>query len=152
MSTNNTRPDGWTSSDAAGLQVLPGLVSYDEVTGSSAITHAHRFTVAQAANYYVWPATHGTATAGSMPLGARLRLKASFDISGFSTPGQRLLQALKTYGLIMADNGGTGMVTGTNDARWGNYDSTIRTQMVTALSAVNMQDDMDIVTLGYGEP
>ena len=131
MKTNNTRPDGWTSSDAAGLQVLPGLVQYDEVMGPDPITHAHRITLNWSSSQsplYVWPATHsaGSWSATNPPLGTRLRLKASKDISSAGPHARKVLQAMKDYGVIFADNGGHGMITGTNDPRWGNYDSPIR--------------------------
>lgn len=153
MKTNNTRPDGWTSSDAAGLQVLPGLVQYDEVTGNGPITHAHRVTLNFSASVpplYVWPATHyaGNYSPTHPPLGARFRLKANRDISGFGPNAQRLLQSMKTYGIIFADNGPNGMVTGTNDARWGDYDSPIRTEFAVAMSALTF-NDFEVIQLGW---
>jgi len=153
MKTNNTRPAGWTSSDAAGLQVLAGLVQYDEVTGSVPITHAHRLTLNNSANtspLYVWPATHNAGSTSSThpPLGARFRLKASKDISSFGPHAQKLLQAMKTYGLIFADNGPNGQVTGTNDTRWGAYDSPIRTEFSVAMGALTF-NDFEVVPLGW---
>jgi hypothetical protein len=153
MKTNRTRPEGWTSSDAAGLQVLPGLVQYDEVTGAAPITHAHRMTLNFAANtlpYYVWPATHAAGNYSNIhpPLGARFRLKPSTDISRFGPHAQKLLQAFKTYGVIFADNGPNGQITGTNDARWGDYESAIRTEIAVALESLSFSD-FEVVTLGW---
>jgi hypothetical protein len=153
MKTNNTRPDGWTSSDAAGLQVLPGLVQYDEIMGTGPITHAHRFTLNFSANtapLYVWPATHyaGAYSATHPPLGTRFRLKASKDISFAGPHAQKLLQSMKDYGLIFADNGPNGQITGTNDARWGNYESPIRVEIATALGGLTF-NDFEVVQLGW---
>ena len=153
LKTNNTRPEGWTSSDAAGLQVLPGLVQYDEVMSADPIAHAHRMTLNMSANtppLYVWPATHaaGSWSADHPPLGARLRLKASKDISAFGPNAQKILQSMKDYGVIFADNGPNGMVSGTNDARWGNYDSPIRTEIVIAFSQITL-GDFEVVQLGW---
>ncbi len=113
----------WTSADAAGLPILPGLVRYDEVT-SGAINHALRFTVPATWAAFVPPATHWAQTnSGSpIPMGMRLRLKASFDISGFSAENQVILTAMKKYGLILADNGSAIYVTGTSDSRWNDSD------------------------------
>jgi len=120
LSSNARRPEGWTSADAAGLAIFPGLVRYEEVYSGSEIRHAFRMTV-RSTNGYVWPASHraGT-TSGALPLGARLRLKASVDISGYSPALQRIFRAMKTYGLIVADNGADMYVTGTMDGRWNN--------------------------------
>ena len=105
MNRNDRRPDGWTSADAAGLAILPGLVRYDEVYGSAEIGHAFRFTV-RATNGYVYPASHRAgSTTGALPMGARLRLKASKDISRFPPDAQKIFRAMKKYGLIVADNG-----------------------------------------------
>jgi hypothetical protein len=115
---NGRRPEGWTSADAAGLAILPGLVRYDEVFGPDPIRHAFRFTV-QSTNGHVYPASHTAgSTAGALPMGARLRLKASKDISGFPASLQKIFQAMKTYGLIVADNGTNMYVTGAYDTRW----------------------------------
>ena len=97
----------WTSADAAGLPILPGLLNYDEVA-SGAIHHAIRFTAPQTRDAYVWPARHdGVSLTGLQypPMGQRFRLKADFDISSYSPTNQVILQALKTYGMILADNG-----------------------------------------------
>jgi len=153
MKTNKTRPDGWTSSDAAGLQVLPGLVQYDEVVGPDPITHAHRITLNFSSSQpplYVWPATHaaGSWNATNPPLGARLRLKASKDISFAGPHARKVLQAMKDYGVIFADNGGHGMITGTNDARWGDYESPIRVEFASAFSQVSLSD-FEVIQLGW---
>ncbi len=120
MKTNNRRPDGWTSADAAGLAILPGLVRYDEVFGPDEIDHAFRFTV-QATNGYVFPASHEAGdTAGALPMGARLRLKAGVDISGELPYIQKIFRAMKRYGLIIADNGSNMYISGIYDTRWNN--------------------------------
>lgn len=120
LSSNARRPEGWTSADAAGLAILPGLVRFDEVYGAGEIRHAFRFT-SRATNGAVWPASHAAGgTAGAAPLGTRLRLKASVDLSGFSPPIRKIFEAMKKYGLILADNGSDFYVTGTMDGRWNN--------------------------------
>ncbi|MCX6552122.1 MAG: hypothetical protein NTY02_14170 [Acidobacteria bacterium] len=120
MSSNARRPEGWTSADAAGLAIFPGLVRYEEVYAGAPIRHAFRVTVTRT-NGYVWPASHGAgSTAGAVPMGTRLRLKASVNLSGYSPALQRIFQAMKSYGLIVADNGGEMFVTGTMDSRWNN--------------------------------
>lgn len=142
MSTNNRRPEGWTSADAAGLAILPGLVRYDDAFGSDEIRHAFRVTT-RATNGYVWPASHRAgSTAGAPPLGARLRLKASKDISGFTPEVQRLFRAMKRYGLIVADNGSDMYISGTMDSRWNN---SVLNPAFRALTA----DDFEVVTLGW---
>ncbi len=124
MNTNNRRPDGWTSADAAGLAILPGLVRYDEVydPSSAEIHHAFRVTV-RATNGYVYPASHRAgSTVGALPMGARLRLKASVDVTQkTSDPNiQKIFRAMQKYGLIVADNGSDMYITGTYDTRWNN--------------------------------
>jgi hypothetical protein len=120
LDSNTRRPEGWTSADAAGLAILPGLVRYDEVFGVDPIRHAFRVTVRNT-NGYVFPASHRAgSTTGALPMGARLRLKASVDLSVHPEPLQRIFQAMKTYGLIVADNGSDLYVTGTYDTRWDN--------------------------------
>jgi hypothetical protein len=116
------RPDGWTSADAAGLAIFPGLVRYDEVAAGE-IRHAIRFTASETRKDYVWPARHyASKLTGSQypPMGQRFRLKASFDISGFSSEVQVILQAMKTYGIILADNGSDWFISGVPDERWDN--------------------------------
>jgi hypothetical protein len=122
LSSNALRPDGWTSADAAGLPIFPGLVTYDEVE-SGEITHAVRFTASQTRNAHVWPARHdASSNTGSQypPMGQRFRLKADFDISGYSPEIQVILTAMKRYGLILADNGASWFISGAPDARWDN--------------------------------
>lgn len=120
LDSNQRRPDTWTSADAAGLAILPGLVRYDEVHGTDPVRHAFRFTTRDS-NGYVYPASHNAGSNPSAPpMGTRLRLKASKDISGYATPVQKIFQAMKTYGLILADNGSDMYVQGTYDTRWNN--------------------------------
>ena len=120
MNTNNRRQDTWTSADAAGLAILPGLIRYDEVFGPNEINHALRFTV-RASNGYVYPASHNAGTAsGALPMGARLRLKAGTNISAFTPEIQKIFRAFKKYGLIVADNGTDMYISGTYDTRWNN--------------------------------
>jgi len=113
-------PETWTSADAAGLPILPGLVRYDEIAAGE-IKHALRFTVEDTAGY-IWPARHQTDDPqdGVPPMGARFRLKADYDISGFPPEMQIILQAMKTYGIVLADNGSNWFVTGAPDERWDN--------------------------------
>ncbi len=142
LNINGRRPDAWTSADAAGLAILPGLVRYDEVYGPAEIRHAFRVTL-RASNGYVYPASHAAGSnASALPMGARLRLKASKDISGFSAPIQKIFRAMKTYGLIMADNGTDMFISGTYDVRWNND---ILNPAFGALSA----SDFEVVQLGY---
>lgn len=121
LKTNKTRPVGWTSADAAGLPILPGLARYDEVYGRKAIRHALRFTVVRSRRAYVPPATHFASShteSNLPPMGMRVRLKANYDISGFPPPAQVILVALKKYGMIVADNGGDWFISGAPDTRW----------------------------------
>jgi hypothetical protein len=142
MKTNTRRPDGWTSADAAGLAILPGLVRYDEVFGTADIQHAFRVTV-RSTNGYVYPASHQAgSTTGALPMGARLRLKASKDISSYTPEVQRIFRAMKRYGLIVADNGSDMYVSGTYDTRWDNG------VLNPAFSAIKASD-FEVVTLGY---
>ncbi len=122
LNSNALRPAGWTSADAAGLPILPGLVRYDEVA-SGKILHAIRFTAPQTRRAYVWPARHfASSLTGSQypPMGQRFRLKASFNISPYEPQVQVILQAMKTYGIILADNGSSWYVSGVPDERWDN--------------------------------
>jgi hypothetical protein len=121
LSSSKLRPAGWTSADAAGLPILPGLVRYDEVVEQKAIKHALRFTVVKSRRAYVSPATHFASPhtdANLPPMGMRVRLKADYDISGFPAEVQVILQALKTYGMFVADNGGNWFISGAPDPRW----------------------------------
>lgn len=120
LNSHALRPDGWTSADAAGLPILPGLVRYDEVAAGE-IRHALRFTARQTRSDYIWPARHeASSLSGTQypPLGQRFRLKAGFDISGFSPDIQVILRALKTYGMFLADNGSDWYISGAHDPRW----------------------------------
>ena len=111
LRSNALRPRGWTSADAAGLPILPGLVRYDEVA-SGEITHALRFTVPQTQRAFDWPARHfASSLTGAQypPMGLRMRLRASFDVSGFSPPVQVILRALKKYGMILSTTAARGM-------------------------------------------
>ena len=120
LKSNKLRPAGWTSADAAGLPIFPGLVRYDEVK-AGVITHALRFTVADTRKAYVSPARHYASddtSATLPPMGMRVRLKADFDISGFPQQAKVVLQAMKTYGMIVADNGSDWYVSGAPDKRW----------------------------------
>jgi hypothetical protein len=120
LDSNQRRPETWTSADAAGLAILPGLVRYDEAFGANPIRHAFRVTTRDT-NGYVFPASHDAGNgAGAPPLGTRLRLKATKDISGYPVYLLRIFQAMKTYGLIVADNGSDMYVQGTYDTRWDN--------------------------------
>jgi len=122
LRSNRLRPPGWTSADAAGLPILPGLVRYDEVARGR-IDHALRFTVARTRKAYVYPARHYASddnAANLPPMGLRLRLKASFSTRGFPRQARIVLEALKRYGMLVADNGSDWYVTGTPDPRWSN--------------------------------
>jgi hypothetical protein len=142
LDSNARRPAGWTSADAAGLAILPGLIRYDEAYGSVPIRHAFRFTVRDT-NGYVFPASHAAGSNPSAPpMGTRLRLKATKDLSGFSAPLQRIFQAMKTYGLIVADNGSDMYVQGTYDTRW---DNGILNPAFASIHA----GDFDVVRLGW---
>jgi hypothetical protein len=144
LAVGAARPDGWTSADAAGLPIFPGLVRYDEAFGSQEITHAFRCNIGVSYGH-IWPATHtaGQVT-GAPPLGLRLRLKASVDLSVYTPEMQRIFRAMQTYGLIVADTGGCDFgLTGTKDARW---DRLVLTPAIESLSA----DDFEVVQLGWG--
>lgn len=120
LRSNKLRPDGWTSADAAGTPILPGLARYDEVA-SGRIAHALRFTTRRTRRNYVWPARHfasNTNDPSLPPMGQRFRLKASVNISHFSPQTRVILTALKEYGMILADNGGNWYVSGALDSRW----------------------------------
>jgi hypothetical protein len=122
LNSNNLRPAGWTSSDAAGLPVLPGLVRYDEAAAGQ-INHAIRFTVQTTQRAYVWPARHyasSNTSASVPPMGQRFRLRANFDVSTFPAKVQVILNAMKKYGLILADNGSNWYISGVPDDRWDN--------------------------------
>jgi hypothetical protein len=149
MKTNNRRPDGWTSADAAGLAILPGLVRYDEAWNPAVtnIGHAFRVTV-RATNGYVYPASHRAgSTAGALPMGARLRLKTS--VGGLdpalrtNDPNvQKIFRAMQRYGLIVADNGSDMFITGTFDTRWDN-------DILNPAFALLAASDFDVIQLGW---
>ena len=120
LSSNALRPAGWTSADAAGLPVFPGLVRYDEVLAGE-IRHALRFTVQRTRRAYVAPARHwaSSLTAADLPpMGMRVRLRRDFDTSGYPRDARVVLDALKKYGMIVADNGSNWYVSGVSDPRW----------------------------------
>lgn len=121
LGSNQLRPKGWTSADAAGLSILAGLVQYDEVA-SGHIDHAIRITVPKSFDSYLWPARHSAGSSDSSlpPMGLRLRLKASVNISGLPPEARVIAQALQTYGAIVADNGSAWYISGTQDSRWDN--------------------------------
>jgi hypothetical protein len=120
LRTNALRPFGWTSADAAGLPILPGLVRYDEVA-SGVIDHAIRVTFTQTQRGFILPATHFASSVTSVdapPMGMRLRLSPSFDITGFTGQARVIARALQQYGLIVADNGSNWFFQGSTDPRW----------------------------------
>ena len=122
LASNAVRPAGWTSADAAGLPIFPGLARYDEVARGT-IDHALRFTAARTRRAYVYPARHYASSSDdpSLPrMGERVRLKAGIDISGYPGQARIVLQALKTYGMILADNGSNWYISGAPDPRWSN--------------------------------
>jgi len=152
LNANGRRPDGWTSADAAGLAIFPGLVRYDDA-GNAAVSdlgHALRVTV-RATNGYVYPASHraGT-TSGALPMGARLRLKASVNgqdpATRTSDPiSQKIFRAMQKYGLIVADNGSDMYITGTFDVRWNN---SVLNPAFSTLTA----SDFEVIELGWNPP
>ena len=122
LRSNAVRPAGWTSADAAGLPIFPGLARYDEVS-RGVIDHALRFTVEHTRRAYVYPARHYASSSDDPslpPMGLRVRLKAIVDISGFPRQARIVLQTLKTYGMIVADNGSNWYISGAPDPRWSN--------------------------------
>jgi hypothetical protein len=124
LRSNRVRPAGWTSADAAGLPILPGLARYDEVARGR-IDHALRFTAQRTRRAYVYPARHFASDENDPslpPMGLRLRLRASYPIGGFPRQARVVLQALKRYGMIVADNGSDWFISGTPDPRWSNDD------------------------------
>ena len=142
MSQNSFRTPGFGSADAAGLPILTGLVRDDEVLTQGVINHALRFTVPQTQRAYVWPASHfaSASTDPTLPrMGDRFRLKASFNISGFSAADQVILTALKNYGMIVADNGSSWFISGAPSDNWNNDDLHALTQVLGSnLEAVDL--------------
>jgi hypothetical protein len=124
LRSNRLRPAGWTSADAAGLPILPGLARYDEVR-RGVIDHALRFTVRRTRRAYVYPARHFASSSDDPslpPMGLRVRLKASFDVSGYPRQARVVLTALKRYGMLVSDNGSDWFVTGSPNPGWRNDD------------------------------
>lgn len=141
MTINEQRPYTWTSADAAGLPVFAGLVRYDEVA-AGAINHAVRFTVPTTQEAFTPPASHWASSVtdpNAPPMGMRMRLKASFDISGFSPANQVILTALQKYGMILADNGSAIYITGMPDGQWNNND-------LSALESITASD-FDVILM-----
>jgi hypothetical protein len=131
-----------TSADAAGLAILPGLVRYDEVVGPDEIRHAFRVTV-RATNGYVWPASHRAGSnTQALPMGARLRLKPTVNLSAFPGPVQKIFRAMQRHGLIVADNGSDMYISGAFDPRWNND---ILNPAFRALTA----SDFEVIELGW---
>jgi len=142
LSSNARRPEGWTSADAAGLAILPGLARYEEAASGREIRHAFRVTV-RATNGYVWPASHRAgSSSGALPMGARLRLKASKNIASYPAYIQRIFRAMQTYGLIVADNGSDMYISGAMDSRWNNDELNPALRSLTA-------GDFEVVQLGW---
>ena len=134
LKKNQVRPTGWTSADAAGLPILPGLVRYDEVVAKKAIEHALRFTLSKTRRAYVPPASHWASDRDDEdlpPMGMRVRLKAEYDLSGFAPEVRVILLALKKYGMFLADNGSDFFISGGHDRRW-NADVLRQLKRVTA--------------------
>lgn len=140
LTSNQLRPEGWTSADAAGLPILPGLARYDEVAAGR-IDHALRFTVSRTRRAYVWPARHfaSSLTDPSLPpMGLRFRLKAGYNITGFPRQARVVLHALKEYGMMVADNGSNWFISGAPDSRWSNDDlRTLRSVPGSAFEVVD---------------
>lgn len=145
LGSNTLRPDGWTSADAAGLPILPGLVRFDETVNQKVITHAIRFTMNNTQQAYIHPATHaaGSSNTSLPPMGLRLRLKASFDTSKVSGPALVILTAMKKYGIILADNGSDWYITGESNDGWVPY----MDQITSAMGKVH-GSDFEVVDTG----
>src|SRR5678815_5806908 len=141
LASNARRPEGWTSADAAGLAILPGLVRYDEAVRGP-VRHALRVTV-RATNGYVWPASHRAgSSAGALPMGARLRLKASKDLSGYPAYIRNIFRGMQTHCLLVADNGSDMYISGAMDGRWNNDELNPAFRSLTA-------GDFEVVQLGW---
>jgi hypothetical protein len=143
LRSNNLRPAGWTSADAAGLPIFPGLVRYDEVMQQKEIRHALRFSAKKTRRAYIHPARHfaSKSTDNQLPpMGLRVRLKASVDISKFPASAQVILQALKNYGMFLADNGGNWFLSGAPDPRWKDED-------LATLKRIQGQD-LEVIRIG----
>jgi hypothetical protein len=143
LQTGELRPKGWTSADAAGLPIFPGLVRYDEVVVNQSILHALRFTVKQTQRGYISPATHFASNSKDdalMPMGLRVRLKQSVPIDQFPPAARVILTALKTYGMLVADNGGDFFLSGAPDPRWD-------TEQLATLKRIKVRD-FEVVDTG----
>lgn len=143
LRSNRDRNLGWTSADAAGLPILPGLVRYDEVMERGEIRHALRFTVGKTRNSFIHPARHAASWSDDPslpPMGMRVRLKASYDISRYPRSVQVILTAMKRYGMILADNGGDWFLGGAPDPRWSDSD-------LHALKQVK-GSDLEVIAMG----
>jgi hypothetical protein len=143
LRSNALRPDGWTSADAAGLPILPGLVRREEVLGGE-IRHALRFTVRRTQRAYVHPATHFASSDTDPrlpPMGLRVRLKASYDVSRFSGPARVILTALARYGMFVADNGSDWFVSGETSTAWNDAElEPLKTVPGSAFEVVRLAD------------
>jgi hypothetical protein len=143
LNSNRLRPAGWTSADAAGLPIFPGLVRYEEVVGKGAVSHAFRFTLKRTRRGYVAPARHFASRSTDIdlpPMGMRVRLKASYDTRRFPPQARVILQALKSHGMLLADNGGDWFVTGAPDPGWDDED-------LATLKRVRVRD-FEVVAMG----
>jgi len=153
LKSDALRPAGWTSADAAGLPILPGLVNYDEVA-SGAVDHAIRFTAQCTTQAYVWPARHeaGQSSPDCPPMGARFRLNAGFTLpsSQCSAMCQTVLTTMKTYGLILADNGSNWYFQGTSDTRW-TYDAVDELKQIPASAFVAVDETCLMVSPDSGQ-
>jgi hypothetical protein len=140
LNTDALRPEGWTSADAAGLPILAGLIRYDEVQ-AGALNHAVRFTMNHTSQGHIHPATHDAATSSAAyapPMGLRIRLKASYNISGFTGNSLVILTAFKKYGLLLADNGSDFYFQGSTDTRWNDNDlNQLKSVPASAFEVVN---------------
>jgi hypothetical protein len=123
LRSNALRPEHWTSADAAGLPIFPGLARYDDIA-TGRLAHALRFTVRCTQRGYIHPATHqaGVNDPTCPPMGARFRLRADFDLSRYTGQARVILEGLKTYGMLVADNGSDWFISGTSDPRWDDRD------------------------------
>ncbi len=143
LSSDALRPAGWTSADAAGLPIFPGLVRYDEAVQAGAINHALRFTCPRTRKAYVSPARHYASSDTSSalpPMGMRVRLESSFDTTGFSPPMRAILRAMMRYGMFVADNGSGWYVSGAPDPRWNDDDlATLARVPSSAFEVVKVQ-------------
>lgn len=153
LQADGQRPWSWTSADAAGLPIFPGLVRYEEVANGK-IQHALRFTLVHSRAAFVPPASHWAANSSNAmaaPMGMRLRLKAGYNISGFSAANQVILTALKKYGMIMADNGSSMYLSGVPDSRWSNDDLHNLSQVpASAFEVVEMSPVYDASNVPQG--